>query len=429
MTVFDDGVHFRREIYPPTNETDPTQVGHMPNGPIAGARPSRDAGEAAVSRRITATPFIWRDPKTIPRRQWLYDRHFIRKYATATVAPGGLGKTSLVLVEALAMVTGRPLLGVRVAEPLRVWVWNGEDPREEIERRLAAICLHFGITAEDIGDRLFIDSGREQPLVIAQKLGEGVTVMAPVVDAITDELRARRIDVLMIDPFVSCHAVPENDNGAIDRVAKTWAGIAEACNCCIELVHHVRKAGAGQTAYTVEDARGGSALIGAVRSARVLNGMSVEEAGQANVSSWDRLRFFRVDNGKANMAPPMERAKWFELVSTGLGNDDADGPEDLIGVVTPWTMPGAFDGIEVADLRAVQAAIAGGTWAANAQAGNWAGHAIGQVLGINTDSPDGGKRIKTLLRTWIENGALKIDRQPDTGKGRDRPMIVVGVPA
>ncbi|MCJ2098444.1 AAA family ATPase [Methylobacterium sp. E-046] len=394
-----------------------------------GRFPPFEGQTGGAAAPIRATPFVLRDPRSIPRRQWLYGRHYIRRYPTATVAPGGLGKTSLILVEALAMATGKPLLGVRVPEPLRVWVWNGEDPREEIERRLAAACIHYGITADDIGDRLFIDSGREIEIVVARKVGDAVTVMAPIVEAVVSEIQARRIDVLTIDPFVSCHAVPENDNGAIDKVTKTWGGIGERCNCCVELVHHVRKAASGQTSYAVEDARGGSALIGAVRSARVLNVMSPEEAEGASVPSADRRRFFRVDDGKSNMAPPLEKADWRELISIGLGNDTLDGPEDQIGVVTPWTMPGLFDAVEVSDLRRVQTTIAAGEWAESVQAGNWAGHAIAEALDIDADTAGGKTKLKALLKTWIASKALKVARQHDARNGRAKPMIVVGEPA
>jgi len=390
------------------------------------APPPIGSDEAPSSVSIRATPFVWRDPRSIPPRRWLYGRHYIRRFATTTVAPGGLGKTSLILVEALAMVTGKPLLGVRVPERLRVWIWNGEDPREEIERRLAAACIHFGITPEDIGDRLFIDSGREMPIVIAQKLGEGTTIHRPVVQAMTAEILRNKIDLVILDPFVSCHGVPENDNGAVDKVVKECGGIAEAGNCGFELVHHVRKAASGQTTYTAEDARGGSALIGGVRSARVLNVMSVDEAEKAEIASTDRRRFFRVDDGKANMAPPLEKADWRELVGVGLNNETSDLPEDIVGVVTPWTMPGVFDDIEVADLRQVQDKIASGTWAASVQADDWAGHAIAEVLDIDAETKGGKAKIKDILKTWTDSGALKIVRIENRAKGRSRPLIQVG---
>ena len=62
---------------------------------------------------VTAQPFIWRDPRTIPPRQWLYGKHYIRKFASGTFAPPGIGKSSLDLVELVAMATGRRLVGTR----------------------------------------------------------------------------------------------------------------------------------------------------------------------------------------------------------------------------------------------------------------------------------------------------------------------------
>ena len=88
-------------------------------------------------------PVLWRDPATMPRRQWLYGRHLIRKFVSATFAPGGVGKSALVLAEAMAMASGRAILGPKPLQRLRVGYWNGEDPFEETERRaLAAAILH-----------------------------------------------------------------------------------------------------------------------------------------------------------------------------------------------------------------------------------------------------------------------------------------------
>ena len=43
------------------------------------------------------------------------------------------------------MASGQNLLGVAAIRPMRVWYWNGEDPQEELERRVLAICLHYNI--------------------------------------------------------------------------------------------------------------------------------------------------------------------------------------------------------------------------------------------------------------------------------------------
>jgi hypothetical protein len=42
---------------------------------------------AASNRRRVA--FVLRDPRTLPKRQWVYGKHLIRKFGSATFAPSG----------------------------------------------------------------------------------------------------------------------------------------------------------------------------------------------------------------------------------------------------------------------------------------------------------------------------------------------------
>jgi len=199
-------------------------------------------------------PFVWRDPATIPRRQWVYGRRLIRKFVSATFAPGGVGKSALELAEAMAMASGRPLLGVKPRERLRVGYWNGEDPFEETERRAAAASILHGLCADDLEGWLHLGSGREDEVIIAQQTSSGATLLVPNVEAIVATIQDLKLDVVIIDPFVSSHRVTENDNPAIDLVAKQWGKIADRTNTAIELVHHTRKTNGAET--TVEDARG-----------------------------------------------------------------------------------------------------------------------------------------------------------------------------
>ncbi len=118
---------------------------------------------------VRATPYLWTNPRDIPPRQFLYGRHLVRGFVSATVATGGVGKSSLKIAEALAMVSGRDLLAVGgIKRPLRVWYWNLEDPRDELRRRIQATAMRYGLDRADIDDRFFVDTGREQELVIAE---------------------------------------------------------------------------------------------------------------------------------------------------------------------------------------------------------------------------------------------------------------------
>src|SRR4051812_27530497 len=79
----------------------------------------RRVGRAGSS--ISATPYAWRDPAMIRPRAWLYGRHYIRKFISGTVSPGGLGKSSLAVAEALALATGRDLIGTKPVAPVGCW--------------------------------------------------------------------------------------------------------------------------------------------------------------------------------------------------------------------------------------------------------------------------------------------------------------------
>jgi hypothetical protein len=199
---------------------------------------------------------------------------------------------------------------------------------------------------------------------------------------------------MIIDPFVKSHKVTENDNNAIDQTATEWAGIADICGCSIELSHHSRKTNGAE--ITVEDARGAGALINASRSARVLNKMSREEAKSAYLEPDVAWRYYRIDNGKANMAPPSEKAQWYKLATVSLANGDD------VGAATAWTWPNAFEGVSPYNLKAAQDAVSeGGPWRVNHQAAMWVGKPIAAALGL--DPVTDRKRIISILKTWIEN--------------------------
>jgi hypothetical protein len=367
---------------------------------------------------IKAKPFLWVDPESIPPRQWIYGGHYIRKFVSTTVAPGGVGKSSLEIAEILAMTSGRPLLGHNPTGRFKVWMWNGEDPEEELQRRIMAAAVQYGLAAKDFEGRLFVDSGRDMELVIAEQTRDGAQIIAPVVDAIKATIKANKIDVVIIDPFVSSHRVTENDNGAIDRVAKAWAKIADDTGCAVELVHHVRKTNGAEV--TVEDGRGAVALLSAARSARVLNVMTEEEANRACVES--RRSHFRVDNGKSNLAPPPDKSDWYKIASVDIGNGDR------VGVVTAWKWPDPLDQVTVADLRAVQSAVASGQWRDNSQAVDWVGKAVAQAMKLDASNKKDKAKIIGLLKIWKATGMLVIVQKPDA-KRMMRDYVEVGTPA
>lgn len=376
---------------------------------------SASPGKRLRTTKRLATQFIWRDPTTIPPRPWVYGQHMMRKQVSVTVAPGGVGKSSLAIVEALAMVTAQELLGEWVpVTPLRVWVYNLEDPRDEMDRRVIGAMIHHNVDPDDLGGRLFIDTGRERALCTAEEVQGNVTIVKPEMDALAAEITARGIDVLIIDPFVSSHRVSENASGAIDMVAKEWARLADRCNCAIELIHHTRKTNG--TVATTEDGRGSSALLAAARSGRVLNKMNDDTKDKAGVKA-DPATYFGIDRDKANLAPVGKR-KWIRMASVNLGQGDS------VGVAEAWEYPDTFDGIGVDDLLRVQQAIEGRHPRYSDQAGdNWVGLIVANVLGLDAEADR--KRIKSMIETWLKSGEL-VKGLVEDAKRNKRPSVEVG---
>ena len=324
--------------------------------------------------------------------------------------------------EALAIATGKPLLGITPAERTGVWIMNLEDPADEMERRIGAAAIHYGLDQDDIAGRLFVDAGRDKPLTVARQTRDGVTIHQPVVDAIVEAIRRNGIGVLIVDPFVASHSVSENDNQAINAVLALWRLIADITGCCIVLVHHVRKPNGEE--MTVDSVRGGSAIIGAVRTARVMNPMSEADAAKLGIEDSQRRRYVRVDNAKNNLAPPADRASWIELVSVDLGNGSgiSDQGGDKVGVATAWEPPSAFEGVKPEHMRAVYNYLhLHGPQRAHPDADDraWFGWQVMRICGIEEVDRNKG-RVGRMLKSWVSSGLLRKD---DHKGGKHRKML------
>jgi AAA domain len=376
--------------------------------------------------KFTPTPFTWRDPSTFPRRQFVYGRHYARQFLSVTAAPTKVGKSSKSLVEAVAMASGRNLLGVEPVRPMRVWYWNGEDPREEHERRVLAICLHYGIDRVELEKSLFLDSGRETEIIIATQTRTGAVIAIPVEDALTAALIDGTFDALILDPAVSIHRISENDNVAIDAVFKTLGRIAGKADIAVEAVHHTRKLGGA--AATIEDARGASAQTAAARNVQMLNRMTKEEAARAGIEDGKERFYFRSDSD-GNLSPP-SATQWFHLKSVGLGNGSCGlvDDQDYVGVVIPWKWPNAFEGVTVTDLRKAQAAVAAGRWRESSQAKDWVGYPIAIAMGLDATSKAHRTKITAMLKMWMANGMFIVVEGLDAKRER-RNFVEVGEPA
>ena len=142
---------------------------------------------------LTATPFDPAELATLRPREWVYGHFLISRFVSVLGAPGGTGKTAYAVAVGLSVALGRPLLDESVHAPGPVWIYNLEDPRDELLRRVQAALIAHRVWPADVAGRLFLDSGRDRPLVVAARLPDGGVVAMPVVEELIAELRRRGV--------------------------------------------------------------------------------------------------------------------------------------------------------------------------------------------------------------------------------------------
>lgn len=264
----------------------------------------------------------------IPKRDWIMKNRFIGGFISVLIAPGGIGKSTLTLMDAISVRTGTGYTGSPITKKGNVWLYNTEDPTEETERRIIAACTHYELGEETL-EGLKYSSSNEKPFIVATNTKDGIKINAGAIDAAVEFIRDNNIVLMIVDPFVRTHECNENNNMEIDKVVHCFQNIATRTGCAVCLVHHTSKGGALANTQTTDPdmytARGATALINAARIAHVLTPMSEKEALSFNIPASRRRYYFRLDNAKSNLQPPAEHAEWFEKVSVCLENGDYVG--------------------------------------------------------------------------------------------------------
>jgi hypothetical protein len=268
----------------------------------------------------------------IPAREWYFAKQHQRGAVSGTMAPGGRGKSSLALVEAVSMAVNRKLLHASPLRQLRVWYHNGEETWDELRRRLGAVCKFYNISPTELEGWLCVTNPQRFPLRVAEGF-ERLEVRKPLIAHMRSEIERNDFDVLILDPLITMHGVHENNTVLMRGVMDIFRDLAAELDCSIEVLGHTRKpqAGSEDEGLSTHDARGASSITDALRVVRVLDGMSEKEAEAAEVE--ERSQYVSVTSPKRNYSAAQTAPDWVKIESVTLPNGDD------VGVVTPWTRP------------------------------------------------------------------------------------------
>ena len=273
----------------------------------------------------------------IEPRQWLLGTTFCRGYLSGLTSGGGSGKTTIRILQALSLATGRALSGEHVFARGRVLIVCLEDDLKELRRRVWAARIKHLIPASEVAGWLFLTTPRR--LKIAELNGKKV-VIGGLYGALVKAVDEKKLDLVCIDPAIKAHGLDESSNPDIDVFAGILTDMAVEKNIGVDLLSHERKglAGAGKAVGDAERGRGASSLKDAMRLAKTLTVMSDLEATRFTVSDVDRKLTVRIDDAKVNIAPPSASTNWFRIVGVNLGNGTSIYPSgDNVQTCEVWT--------------------------------------------------------------------------------------------
>ena len=343
----------------------------------------------------------------IPPREWLLGNTFCRGFVSGLLAEGGASKTSLRILQALSVATGRPLSDEHVFQRGRVLFLMFEDGDKELRRRVRAARLHHGIPRDQVKGHLFLTAPTRDDGKLMFVDEKGRLQKGPLAETLERYIQTLRLDLVILDPLVKTHDVEENLNSQMDELMQLLSNLAVKHNIAADILHHVSKG--LKEPGNADMGRGASAVKDGARLVYTLMRMSKEDASGFGISEEDRINLVRVDSAKVNIAPRAEKAQWYRIVGVPLGNATADYPSgDNVAALEPWTPPDAWEGLDTKLLNAIlddiDEGLPNGSRYSSASSAGEERAAWRVVQAHAPQKSDAG--AKKIIKAWTESGLL-----------------------
>lgn len=184
------------------------------------------------------------------------------------VAPGGTGKSTLLLYESIHILLGLPLYGLEVERPGPVVYFSAEDDTDLVLQRLAKIAhaMHLSpFECEKVAAGFTVlpvlMATPEYQLVIDDM---GNCKPTKWVDWSIEQIRSRGAVVAVMDPVSLIGPGERSMNDGMARLMKVGNRIGLEANCAVRYVHHETKS--TEKRFDQYSGRGGAAFADNARS-------------------------------------------------------------------------------------------------------------------------------------------------------------------
>lgn len=294
--------------------------------------PVRLATESA-SYRFEPRSFTGEVP---PPRPWAYGTFLMYRAVSGIAAPPGVGKTTFSAQLGISFALDREFGPWKPAPGGggKVWLYNGEEPQDELDRRFMAAAYEAGVSDHVAAERFSYNSGLDEKLQLVRVDPNTKEIQRhPDVDAIKAIIKDHGFKLFIIDPLIEFNGATEDGEG-LKAASGIMREIANDCDCAVLFFHHTPKTSNSDTAAGDANAmRGGGPLIGAARFVSTMFAMSAKDADEYDIPKNERHKYVRFDDAKANMGVLSGEPIWWVKLGVGLDNAEGERPADNIGVL------------------------------------------------------------------------------------------------
>ena len=233
---------------------------------------------------------------------------------------GASSKSTLLKTLAVAVATGRGVLGMTIPQPGKAVLLLAEDTVEDAQRSLHAIFASMHLTPEEFelvreNLTLFALAGRDCVLVDPE---EGSQADGRLQELLRMVKGMGDVRMIGLDPAIALTRGRELDELAQRSLANAVESLAIESGAAVVLVSHAAKSIQFQHEISSHASRGSGAITDAFRLEVVMRVMTSKEAQVYKVPEEDRHQYVKFQVSKANsLAPDLMRPKWFRRIEGG----------------------------------------------------------------------------------------------------------------
>ena len=211
------------------------------------------------------------------------------------VAPGGVGKTTMLLYESVCISLGLDVWGNKVIEKDgHIILVTAEDNIERLGARLFRIMKGMDLSNDQIDEALskihIIDvTGRDAKLVA--KVGYSINLTG-LPARLCRMYRDDNIAMVVFDPLVSFGAGEDSVNTNEQELVHAARMMINRLNCCVRYVHHTGQSKAEEKTLSQYAGRNGSAMSDGCRMVTVIQPWN-DDGGVKGISLNGSIQFER----------------------------------------------------------------------------------------------------------------------------------------